>query len=71
MATKHKCPNCGDDVLAVRWNAGYRYCKKSECFAALGRKPGVPLHETPPDPETVDLDPYDLDDVASLYGEGE
>jgi hypothetical protein len=71
MKAKYECPNCNDPVLAARWNAGYQYCMKKECFAALGRKSGVPLHETPPDPENIDITPYDLDEVAALYGEGE
>ena len=68
---KYTCPNCGGPVKGERWEASYQYCKKAECFSALGRKAGVPLHETPPDPETVDITPYDVDDVASLYGERE
>lgn len=68
---KYECPNCGDPVLAVRWNAGYEYCKAKACFEALGRKKGVTMFDKPPDPETVDIDPYDLEDVAALYGEGE
>jgi hypothetical protein len=68
---KHHCPNCGDGVPAERWNLGYKYCKKDECFEQLGRKKGVTMFDRPPDPDTVDISPYDLDDVADLYGEGE
>lgn len=69
--TKHSCPNCGADVLKVRWDAGYRYCKARECFEALGRRDHVPTHEPPPDPDSVDVTLYDFDDVADLYGSGE
>lgn len=67
MATKHSCPNCGADVLSVRWNAGYQYCKSRECFESLGRKKHVTMFEKVPDPEEVDIDPQELDDVAGQY----
>lgn len=67
--TKNQCPNCGDDVPVARWNAGYKYCKSKTCFEALGRRTAV--FEAPPDPDTVDINPYDLEDVAAMYGEGE
>lgn len=64
--TKHSCPNCGADVVAARWNAGYEYCKASQCFEALGRRKDVPLYDKPPAPGEIDLDPSELDEVAGL-----
>lgn len=66
---KYTCPNCGDPVIAARWEAGYEYCKAPTCFAALGKR--IKTYEEPPDPETVDVSPYDLDEVATMYGEGD
>lgn len=67
MATKHTCPNCGDDVPSVRWRAGYEYCKSKECFESLGRKKHVTMFEKVPNPEEVDIDPQELDDVVEHY----
>ena len=69
MKTKFSCPNCGAPVLKVRWDAGYHYCKSARCFEALGRRDHIPLHETPPNPDEIDLDPYELDEIASQYQE--
>lgn len=61
------CPNCATPVLQERWDAGYRYCKSSRCFEALGRRRHVPLFEKLPNPEDVDLSPFELDDIQSQY----
>lgn len=61
--TQNICPNCGADVLKVRWDAGYQYCRKKECFDRLGRKAGVTMFETVPSPGEIDINPRELDEV--------
>lgn len=60
---QNSCPNCGDSVLKARWDAGYKYCKKQECFERLGRKKGITMFDRPPDHDDVDVSTYDLDDI--------
>ena len=66
-AYKNHCPNCGDGVDSERWNAGYEYCKKKECFDMLGRKKGVTMFDHPPKPGEVDLHPLELDEIEGQY----
>lgn len=68
MKAKYICPNCGVPVLKARWELGYEYCVNPLCIKKLGKNKNN-LYERPPMPEEMDeLSPYDLDDVASLYG---
>lgn len=68
---KYSCPNCGEPVLAARWDAGYEYCKEKACFEQLGRRSGVSMFDHPPKPGEVDLDPMELEEVADLYQDSE
>lgn len=64
---KYSCPSCGDPILAVRWSAGYHYCKSKACFEKLGRKAGVTMFDHPPKPGEIDLDPMELSEIDESY----